>query len=126
MSDTTRSLILRHWALANARDWDAFAALCADDLAYEVPQTREFIASGAGYVELFRTWPGDWQARVVQLTCEGDTAACIIDFADADGVVTGISFFEVQGGRITRVTDYWPAPYDPPPRATVHMQRRPA
>jgi hypothetical protein len=27
----------------------------------------------------------------------------------------GMAFFEFAGGRITRVTDFWPEPYEPPP-----------
>jgi predicted ester cyclase len=126
MSDTTRALIQRHWALANARQWDGFARLLAPDLQYDVPQTREYIETGAGYLEMFSTWPGDWRATITQLVCDGDKAVCIIDF-DVDGQrMTGISVFELRGGLVARVTDYWPEPYEPPPRQTGAMKRRPA
>ncbi len=126
MSETTRDLILRHWRLANARQWDAFETLLAPDLGYEVPQTREYIDSGPGYSEMFRTWPGDWTATVQHLVCDGDKAVCVIDFAVAGATMTGISIFERRGGLIVKVTDYWPEPYEPPPRQTAHMKRRPA
>lgn len=126
MSDATRKLIERHWALANARQWDGFARLLASDLQYDVPQTREYIESGAGYLDMFSTWPGAWRATITRLVCDGDQAVCIIDF-DVDGQrMTGISVFEVRDGRITRVTDYWPEPYEPPPRLSAHLKRRPA
>jgi hypothetical protein len=80
MSETTRELILRHWHLANARQWDEFDTLLAPDLRYEVPQTREYIESGPGYSEMFRTWPGDWTATIHHLVCDDVKAVCIIAF----------------------------------------------
>lgn len=125
MPDTTRATILRHWQLANARQWDAFDALLAPDLHYEVPQTREYLDSAAGYSDLFRTWPGAWTAHVQQLVCERAQAVSIIDF-EVDGQhMTGISVFELRDGLIARVTDHWPEPYEPPARTTSHLKRRP-
>lgn len=123
MGGGTRAIIEAHWATANARDWNAFAALLDADLAYDVPQTRERIAGGAGYLDMFRTWPGDWRAEIRELVCEPEAAVCVIDFVVGDEVMTGISIFRLAQGRICRVTDYWPAPYEPPPRASPHLQR---
>lgn len=126
MTAATRTLIQRHWALANARDWDAFADLLHPGLRYEVPQTREYIESGAGYLEMFRTWPGAWTAQIRELVCEAGRAVCIIDFLVDGETMTGISVFGLDGERIASVTDYWPAPYEPPARVTPVLKRRPA
>ncbi len=125
MSNQTRSVIETHWALANARRWEEFAQLLHSDLRYEVPQTREHIESGQGYLEMFRTWPGDWRATVKQLVCEAATAVCVIDFEVDGEIMIGISVFKLDGDQIVGVTDYWPAPYEPPPRATPYLQRDP-
>lgn len=126
MTQTARETVLAHWAAANARDWPRFAALLAPELAYTVPQTRERIDGGAGYLDMFATWPGDWRAVVQSLVCEGDEAVCRIAFEVDGQTMTGISFFTVTGGRIVRVVDYWPEPYEPPPRASRHLVRDPA
>jgi ketosteroid isomerase-like protein len=118
-----RELVLRHWEAANARDWAAFAALLADDLLYEVPQTGERVRGAAGYLDFFRTWPGDWRAEPVRVIAQDDTVVTVIDFRTPDGVETGIGIFAVADGRITRVTDYWPAPYDPPPRLSAFVEK---
>jgi SnoaL-like domain len=125
MSTLTRALILRHWTLANARDWDEFSLLLHPDLKYEVPQTREYIDSGQGYLEMFRTWPGNWKAVVQRVICEDASAVCVIDFVVGQETMCGISFFELATSSIVKVTDYWPDPYDPPARATSLMKRRP-
>ena len=123
MSESTSAIIQSHWSTANARDWKAFAALLDPELRYDVPQTREYIEGAAGYLDMFRSWPGDWQAKVKSLVCEGSQAICIIDFVVAADTITGISVFEVKAGHIFKVVDYWPQPYEPPPRASKHMKR---
>jgi hypothetical protein len=125
LSEASRELIQRHWALANARDWPAFAALLHPQLHYEVPQTREFLDSAEGYLDLFTTWPGAWRADLRELVAEGERAISVIDFVIGDTKETGISVFELDQGRIRRVTDHWPAPYEPPPRASAYLKRHP-
>lgn len=125
MSQQTRSLILQHWDLANTRRWSEFGQLLHPGLLYEVPQTREYIESGPGYLEMFRTWPGHWSAHIKHLVCDESKAICVIDFIVGDETMTGISIFELRAGLISRVTDYWPEAYDPPPRSTPHLKRRP-
>jgi SnoaL-like domain len=123
-ADRTRSVVEQHWTLANARDWAAFAALLDPDLYYEAPLSREFLRSAAGYLDLFSTWPGDWRAVIRELVCEPQAAVCRIDFIDGAETMTGISFFRLTpAGRIVRVTDFWPEPYEPPPRVSQYMQR---
>ena len=126
MTESTRALILQHWELANERRWKEFQTLLAPGLYYEAPQTREYIDSGLGYFEMFRTWPGDWKATIKQLICDGDQAISIIDFDVGEERMTGISIFEVKDGLIYKVMDYWPAPYEPAQRATEHMKRHPS
>lgn len=126
MAEITRALILQHWSLANERRWTEFELLLAPDLYYEAPQTREYIESGFGYLEMFRTWPGDWKATIKQLICEGDRAISVIDFDVGDEKMTGISIFQIRDGVICKVTDYWPDPYEPVPRATEFLKRRPS
>lgn len=73
---------------------------------------------------MLRTWPGDWKAVVKHLVAEDRTAICIIDFIIARETMTGISMFEMQGGRFVKAIDYWPEPYQPPRRVSGHMKRR--
>jgi predicted ester cyclase len=124
MADRTREIIEAHWRSANGRDWDTFAALLDPDLVYEVPQTRERARGAAGYRDVFCTWPGDWRADIQELVCEPTAAVCRVDFVVDGTTMTGISFFRLSAaGLITRVTDYWPEPYEPPPRASRFMER---
>ena len=65
--------------------------------------------------------------EVRDLIVEGDNAVSRIEFLLGGETMTGITFFRLSpAGRIARVTDYWPDPYEPPPRASRFMQRLPA
>lgn len=120
---TTRDLVLQHWQLANARDWDAFARLLHPDLVYEAPQSRERITGSAGYVDFFAAWPQPWRADVQQCLVDGDQAFTRIDFVSNAPVMAGLTLFEVRDGFIVKVTDYWPEAYEPPARQSAHVQR---
>ncbi len=124
MNTDTRCIIESHWQLGNERDWDGFGKLLHPQLRYEVPQTREYVDSGTGYLEMFRTWPGVWSAKIKTLVCDESQGIAVIDFAVGSEVMTGISIFQIADGLITQVTDYWPEPYEPAPRATAQMKRR--
>lgn len=124
MNTSTRALIEDHWHYANARVWTKFSALLHPDLRYEVPQTREYLESGDGYLDLFKTWPGNWTAKIKNLVCEANAAICVIEFVVENDSMTGISVFSIESGLITTVTDYWPEPYEPPPRKSSHLKRR--
>ena len=118
-----QQLVSQHWQFANARDWTAFAHLLAEDLVYEVPQTRERVTGRAGYVDFFATWPMPWQARLLKCIADESAACTVIEFLSDEPPMTGITFFEAANGLITKVTDYWPSAYEPPPRASAHVQR---
>lgn len=118
-----RDLVAGFWRHANARDWDAFAALLEEAVVYEVPQTRERVRGRANYVEFNRTYPGDWRVKIVEFVVEGTRAVTVIDFLDGATAQTGITIFDCAGGRIARVVDYWPSPYEPPKRMTPHVER---
>src|SRR5580692_3931050 len=43
-------VVAAYWAAAEARDWDAFGALLADDVIYRGPQTREQVRGRDAYI----------------------------------------------------------------------------
>jgi len=123
MSDVTE-LIRTYWAAAQARDWPVFAELLHPDVVYEIPQTRERIRGVESYVEFNATYPGDWNVETVRVIGEGQHGVSWTAFRVDGGEETGICFFEVdEQGLITRITDFWPAPYEPPP-GREHLTER--
>lgn len=123
-------LVRLFWERANARDWAAMGRLLAPGLRYEVPQTREFIDGRDGFVDFFATWPGWWRVEIDRLVAaDGGAVALEMRFLDAQGAntaQTALGFYQVSAGLITAIREFWPAPYEPPPRASRHVQRQPA
>jgi hypothetical protein len=116
MTTDADAVIEAYWTAANDRDWDAFGALLADDVTYDVPQTRESVRGRAAYVRFNTEYPGDWHAGIERIVGRGTSGVSWTTFVVDDERMTGLCFFELDGeGRITSIVDFWPEPYDPPP-----------
>jgi hypothetical protein len=115
VSDPTATA-LAFWAAAEARDWSAFGALLADDIVYELPQTRERIRGKASYLRFNVEYPGAWRLTVRRVVGEQRQAATWCDFVTDGESGEALTFFEFGEDRlITTITEFWPAAYDPPP-----------
>ncbi len=115
-----------YWAAAEARDWDRFGALVAEDVVYEMPQTRERVRGRAAYVRFNADgFPGHWHLAVERIVSGEQDAASVIRFTGTDGSSQqGLCFFDFgEDGLITRITDYWPDPYEPPANRTGLAER---
>ncbi|WNF27877.1 nuclear transport factor 2 family protein [Streptomyces sp. C11-1] len=122
-----RAAVERFWAAAEAREWDAFAATLADDVVYDLPQTRERIRGKERYLRFNQEYPGDWHVRVERIVAdaEGRQAAARTGFTvtgegpeetrERPQELDAIHFFTFDAqGLITGVTDFWPESYEPP------------
>jgi ketosteroid isomerase-like protein len=118
-------VVAAYWAAAEARDWDAFGALVADDVVYRGPQTREQVRGREAYLR-FNTegFDYDWHIAVQRIVGEDQHAASWLEFTSSKGTQPGLCFFELDdGGRITTITDFWPDPYELPD-SRAHLVER--
>ena len=107
--------IRRFWAATEARDWDGLADVLADDLVYEMEQTRELVRGKPAFVRFFSEFPGDWHLVVRRIIADADGGVSTLDFTVGDEHMVGITFFPFDAdGRITRLEDVWPEPYERP------------
>lgn len=97
------------------RDWTGLAALLAPDVVYELPQTRERIRGRDRYVTFNAEYPGDWHIEPQVVVGDDVHGALLFRWALDGESSLAIAFFEHDGGLITKVTDFWPEPYEPPP-----------
>ena len=112
---TAADAVRAYRAAAHGRDRTAFAALLADDVVYELPQTRGRVGGRDDYLRFnVEGFAGDWHLTVVRVVGEGRHAASWIEMTDADGSVQpGLCFFELDdSGVIAHITDLWPDPYE--------------
>jgi predicted ester cyclase len=113
-TEQTRAMVRQYYDSLIERDWDAFVALLTEDVRYEMPQTCERITGKERYLRFNQEYPGDWQLSVTRLVADGSTAAASANFTVGDERMVGVTFFELDGDLISRVTDFWPELYEPP------------
>ncbi|MDP4505955.1 nuclear transport factor 2 family protein [Nonomuraea turcica] len=112
----TRSAVHAYFERVERRDWEGFGALLAEDVVYEMPQSRERIRGKAAYLQFNREYPGDWHLQVRRVVADGSHAAAWVDARVGAEHQDACVWFELSGqGLISRIIDYWPEPYDPPP-----------
>ncbi len=123
MNTHTEQTVHSFWQLANQRQWPKFAKLLHPNVVYMVPQTRERVRGREGFVDFFATWPGDWAVQVDIQIADDRQAVTTFQFIDEHGTQTGITFFELSEGLISKIVDYWPTAYEPPPRVSAYVER---
>jgi hypothetical protein len=105
------------------RDWNGLAELLDPEMVYEVPQTRERIRGRDRYVTFNAEYPGDWHIEPRVVLGDHRDGSLLFEWELAGETSLAIAFFEVEGGLITKVTDFWPEPYEPPP-GREHLTER--
>lgn len=121
---TTAELIERYYAAFNAADWEGMLALLADDVRHDINE-----GPSVQGVDAFRTFLGKMdahyreQARDLVVLTSADESRAAAEFvihgeylktddglpeAQGQGYTLPVgAFFEVRGGKIARVTNYY-------------------
>ena len=110
-----RELAERFIATLEARDWDAWARLLHPAVVYEIPQSRERIRGRDRYLRFNQEYPGDWHLRPKVTIADERHGVVWFEWLLDGRTDDAMAFFEFADGLITRVTDFWPEPYEPPP-----------
>jgi hypothetical protein len=122
---TAHAVVAAYWAAAQARDWESFGALVAEDVVYTGPQARERVRGRAAYIRFnAEGFDYDWQVAVIRVVGEGRHAASWTEFTTAEETMPGLCFFDLsEDGLITTITDFWPEPHDLP-ASRAHLVER--
>jgi SnoaL-like protein len=123
---SAHEVVAAYWAAAEARDWEAFAALLADDVVYRGPQTREQVRGRDAYVRFnVEGFDYDWHVTVQRIVGEDRHAASWIDITSrSGGTQPGLCFFQLDdAGLIADITDFWPDPYELPANRAHLVER---
>ncbi len=121
---SSQALVSAYWAAAEARDWDAFGRLLAEDVVYEAPMSHERVSGKPAYLrfnaEGFTT---DWHLTVQRIVADEGSAASWIQMTETGETYPGLTFFAIADGLIARITDFWPQEYEPP-ASRAHLTER--
>lgn len=116
-----------YWRLMGSNDFHAVGAVLASEFVLEWPQSRERIRGAERFARMNAEYPahGPWSFTIHRLV--GGEAEAVSDVTVTDGVQTAraISFFELRSGKITRLVEYWPEPYEAPAHRAHLVERMP-
>ena len=104
------------WRLMAGTDFDAVDAVLAEDFVLEWPQSGERIRGAARFARMNSEYPahGRWVFTIHRVVAgEGEAVS---DVGVTDGVRIGraISFFTVREGKVSRLVEFWPEPFEAP------------
>ena len=116
MNCTPADIAHEFWRRMASNDFPSVAAVLAPAFVLEWPQSNERIRGAASFVRMNQEYPahGPWRFTVHRVV--GDASTAVSDVTVTDGVQTAraISFFEVEGGHVVRIVEFWPEPYAAP------------
>lgn len=112
--DANRDLAESFITSLEARDWDAWAGLLHPAVVYEIPQSRERIRGRDRYLQFNQEYPGDWHLWPKVVIADERHGVVWFEWRLDGRTDDAMVFFEFANGLITRVTDFWPEPYEPP------------
>jgi steroid delta-isomerase-like uncharacterized protein len=122
MASTTAATVRAYYERFNAGDWEGMLALLADDVAHDLNQGDREIGKAAFRAFLLRM-ERSYKERLEDVVILGDGARIAAEYLvvgtylrtdeglpPATGQtyrLPGGAFFDLAGGRITRVTNYY-------------------
>ena len=120
----TRDTVRAYVESLELRDWAWLGSLLAQEVVYELPQTRERIHGKSAYLWFNQEYPGDWHLTVRRVIADGRHAAAWLDTRVGNEHQDACVWFDLSAdGLIEKITDYWPDPYEPP-EGREHLTER--
>ena len=116
MTAETRRAIVEFWRRMNLNDWGFASELFAPGCVIDWPQSLERIRGAENFVALNAAYPtsAPWRFDVVSLVVDGENAVTETRVANDKAEATAVSFFVVSAGRIVKIREFWPDPYEAP------------
>jgi ketosteroid isomerase-like protein len=112
---SARVIVQRFWELMSTNNFRSVGSVLSDDFVLEWPQSKERIRGRDNFVAMNSEYPagGPWEFTLNRLVAEDLEA--VTDVSVTDGVQRArvISFFSVRDGKIVRMVEYWPDPFEP-------------
>jgi hypothetical protein len=103
-----KELITGLWNAMDRRRWHEIADYFCSDAAIFWHNTNERFTVPE-FVEANSSYPGRWTIQVERLEEIGDLVISVVDVASVEGGQSchAVSFFELEGGRIRTLHEYW-------------------
>ncbi|MCU7371924.1 nuclear transport factor 2 family protein [Paucibacter sp. O1-1] len=115
MNTTPEAIVREFWRLMASNDFDSVRQVLSQDFVLEWPQSRERIRGADNFARMNSEYPssGRWQFQINRLLSQGEAVVTQVSLTDGTQSAEPISFFTVEQGRISRLVEYWPDPFEP-------------
>jgi hypothetical protein len=112
-AEASRQAVERFWRAMNTNDWRAVGELLHDDYVLEWPQSGERIRGREHFATVNDNYPavGPWRFTVNRLVADEISAVTDVTVSAPSLTARVVSFFELRGSLIWRMTEFWPDPF---------------
>ena len=113
---TAVDIAYEFWRLMATNDFRAVGAILAPEFVLEWPQSKERIRGAERFARMNAEYPahGPWQFTVHRVVGHDSEAVSEVSITDGTQAARAISFFTIAHGKVTRLVEYWPEPYEAP------------
>ena len=114
MIKRARVIVQEYWELMATNDFESVGSVLSDDFVLEWPQSKERIRGRINFAAMNAEYPahGAWEFTINRLVEEGREAVTDVSVTDGVQQARVISFFTIRGGKIAKLVEYWPDPFD--------------
>jgi ketosteroid isomerase-like protein len=126
-SSNAIEVVSEFWRLMATNDFHAVSAVLSDEFVLEWPQSKERIRGAENFAKMNAEYPADgkWVFQINRLIGGESEAASDVSVTDGKQVGRAISFFTVARGKITKLVEFWPEPFDAPANRAHLVERMP-
>ncbi len=112
---SAESVVRTFWRLMASNEFPSVAAVLAPDFVMEWPQSRERIRGAERFCRMNAEYPttGRWRFQINRLVASGESVVTQVSLTDGTQSAEPVSFFTVRSGRIAKLVEYWPEPFEP-------------
>jgi len=115
-SPSAESIVREFWRLMASNDFHSVKAVLASSFVVEWPQSNERIRGAENFARMNAEYPaaGPWRFKINRLVASETEVVTQVTVTDGALTAEAVSFFGVNGGKITRLVEFWPEPYVAP------------
>ena len=115
--------LVRHWVASDASDFEAEHQIYLDDAVLEYPQSKERIRGRRAIQASRAAQPNQKRFAVRRIVGAGDLwiTEYVLTYDGAPSYV--VSIMEFTGGKVSRETQYFGAPFEPGPSRAQWVER---
>ncbi len=98
----------------STNDFTSVGAIVAPEFTLEWPQSKELIRGADRFAQMNSEYPalGPWKFTIHRIVENDLEAVSDVGVTDGKQIGRAISFFSIKEGKITRIVEFWPEPFD--------------